>query len=508
MPTGVARLITAAGIAYLVLLAWAVGNTTYDVWGLLIVLPPVGVLGVMFVRHTFRGDLLDLRVILYWGLAAKLLGAGLRYWVGFEAYGGGIDAARYHRYAAVAAAEVWDGTRGITEIFPTGIGTAKMEGTTTLVYMFTGTSQMAGFVTFSFLAFIGTAYFIKAACIAVPDLARKRYAVLAVVAPSLVYWPSSIGKDAVMLFLLGIATYGIARLTTTAAFAGPFVVTLLGLGGTALIRPHLAGIWLAGTFPALLVTLVRGRGPSGGPRQALSRVAMLPVLLIAVIGMAVMASVTVDFLNPDPDDQTGDPTLTSIVEETTRRTAQAGSAFEPPSISSRLEWPLASIRTLTRPLPNEVQGAAQLVTSAEMMIFLGLGVLWWRRVVNVPRLILRNPYVAFAMTTLFLLGLAFSSFANLAVLTRQKSIAIPFMILILCVPEYPQRRHGVPGEQPLGARRPQLTLQNSSTSPSVSAQLDSGGAPASQTARHVSIGPPPGNGTVADDIWDSPSRTT
>jgi hypothetical protein len=508
MPTVGARLITAAGVAYFVLLAWAIGNSTYDVWGLLIVLPPIGVLGTMFVRFTFRDDLSDLRVILYWGLAVKLLGAALRYWVGFEAYGGGIDAARYHRFAAVAASDVWNGTLSLFNIFPSGIGTPKMEGTTTLVYVFTGTSQMAGFVTFSFLAFIGTAYFIKAACIAVPGLARRRYAILGVIAPSLVYWPSSIGKDAVMLFLLGIATYGLARLTTTTAFAGPFLATLLGLSGTALIRPHLAGIWLAGTFPALLVTLIRGRGPSEGARRALSRAAMLPVLLIAVIGMAVMASVTVDYLNPDPDDPTSDPSLTSIVDETARRTSQAGSAFEPPSISSRVGWPYASIRTLIRPLPTEVQGAAQLFTSAEMMVFLGLLVLSWRRVINLPRLLLRNPYVAFAMTTLFLLGLAFSSFANLAVLTRQKSIAIPFMILIVCLPEYPQRHHGLRGEQPLVTRRPQLVAQNSSTSPSASAQLDSGGAPASQTARQVSIGPPPGNGSVADDIWDSPSRIT
>ena len=38
-------------------------------------------------------------------------------------------------------------------------------------------------------------------CIAIPGLERRRYAVLCVLAPSLVYWPSSIGKDALLIWI-------------------------------------------------------------------------------------------------------------------------------------------------------------------------------------------------------------------------------------------------------------------------------------------------------------------
>jgi hypothetical protein len=68
------------------------------------------------------------------------------------------------------------------------------------------------------------------------------------------------------------------------------------------------------------------------------------------------------------------------------------------------------------------------------------------------------------VTTLFLAGLAYSSFANLGVLTRQKSLVFPFMLLVPC----------------LGAARrpaPAHALQNSSISPSSRDQLASGGIP-------------------------------
>jgi len=105
--------------------------------------------------------------------------------------------------------------------------------------------------------------------------------------------------------------------------------------------------------------------------------------------------------------------------------------------------------------------------------------------------------VAFAMTTMFLSGLAFTSFANLAVLARQRSIVVPFMLLIVCVP--PLRRRAEHDPEHLAERE---VLQNNSMSPSVNAQLASGGSPGSFTERQVRTGPPPGNGAkYDDDIW-------
>jgi hypothetical protein len=211
---------------------------------------------------------------------------------------------------------------------------------------------------------------------------------------------------------------------------------------------------------------------------------------------------TVRYLNPGGDDESSGTGITSIIDETSRRTVQAGSAFEPPSIASPANWPYASIRTLTRPLLIEARGAAQLFVALELTIFLGLCALSIRRVLNVPKMVVTNPYMAFAMTTMFLSGLVFTSFANLAILARQKSIVVPFMLLIVCVPPLARRaKQDTKGLTPESLAEDSWELQNSSMSPSVSAQLASGGAPRSFTARQVRTGPPPGSGTN-DDLWD------
>ncbi len=518
------RAVVAVGVGYLLLLSWSMTNATYDVWGLLVAIPPYALLGILLVRRLFRGDLEHLRPIMFAGLVVKLLGAAARYWIGFDVYGG-FDALRYHDYAVDASAEVWAGRINPLEVFPggfSGVGTQFTEGITAFLYIFIGTSLMGGFVAVSLLAYVGTCFFVKAGCVAIPGLAQRKYALLCVLAPSMMYWPSSIGKEAWMMLALGSATYGLALLFTKPAAIAPALIVALGLLGAAMIRPHFVGMWLAGIFPALLVALVRGRPTAEGEAsRPVDRILLIPVILIAAVGLAVVAKVAVDYLQPDDRllEDGESASITDIIEETGRRTEQAGSAFEPPSISSPAMWPYASVRTLTRPLPFEVRGAAQLMAGAEMAIYLLMCAWSWRRVVNVPKLIVKLPYMAFAMTTMFLGGLAYTSFANLAVLARQRSLVFPFMLLLVCVPPIisrrreaapPERHHddeiwaaradeaifaGAAAVEPLGVD------QNSSMSPSSTAQLESGGGPASLTARQVSTGPPPGKRLKPEDIW-------
>ncbi len=236
--------VIACGLSYLVLLGWAMSNTSYDVWGAVVVVPIYGVLGIVLVRRMFQGELAPLATPMAWGLLFKLGGSLVRHWVGFEAYGG-VDAGRYHDYGADVATRVWSGEASIVTALPQGQSTRFLENFTAFVYTLTGPSQIAGFVTFSLLAYIGVAFTVKAAAIAVPGLAAKRYAWLCVLFPTIVYWPSSIGKEAAMMLGLGLATYGIAALLTYGRWGSSLLITFAGLGFAALIRPHIAGIWVA-----------------------------------------------------------------------------------------------------------------------------------------------------------------------------------------------------------------------------------------------------------------------
>ena len=219
---------------------------------------------------------------------------------------------------------------------------------------------------------------------------------------------------------------------------------------------------------------------------------MLVVIGVAAIGLVVLSQAAIRYL-PSLGDDEG---ITGIVSETTRRTAQARSSFDPPDITNPLNWPYASVRTLTRPLLVEARGAAQLFTALEMTLLIGLAIVSYRRLLHIPKLVLNVPFVTFAMTTLLVMGMALSSFGNLGILARQKALVFPFLLLVVCLPALPRRPEHAPPDD----------LQNSSTSPSVSPQLLSGGMPGSLTARQVSTGPPPGNGTNPDDDLWAPRR--
>jgi len=434
----------AVGVVYLTLIVVAMNSLSFDIWGALLLIPIYGVLGFALINTMFPGPLAGVRKALYWGLGLKLVGAAARYWVGFEAYEGGIDAAAYHQLAREEAGEIWSGERPFFDAIPSGTGTEFTEAVTAFLYTVTGGSQLAGFVTFSFLAFVGVACFVRAALTALPDMAAHKYAWLCAIAPSLVYWPSSIGKEALVIFGLGTGTLGIARLVSGGRRLPALALMLCGLGFAGLVRPHMAGIWIAATLPALVLSVIRGTGTADGRRGG--RLGLALVLLGSAVGLAIIAGFTLRFLQPRPD---GDQTLTELFAETTRRTSQAGSNFVPPAIDSPRQWPFAIVRTLLRPLPFEARGLAQLVSATEIVALLAVYAYSWKRVKRVLAMVTANPYVLFAVTAVALTGLAFASFANLGVLTRQKSLLFPLLLLIPCLPlapsaVAPRQKSGLP----------------------------------------------------------------
>jgi hypothetical protein len=97
-------------------------------------------------------------------------------------------------------------------------------------------------------------------------------------------------------------------------------------------------------------------------------------------------------------------------------------------------------------LPNEASGLLQLLSAAEMTVFIGLCLVSWRRLLALPRAVMTTPYLAFAVSVLFMAGLAYSSFANLGILTRQKSLVFPLLLLIPCLPPLGSRADGDVGE--------------------------------------------------------------
>ena len=435
---------------YLVGISWAMSNLSWDLWGALIYAPLLTLATILLARRMFTGVLQPVVAAIAVGFVVKVAGAMARYWVAFTAYGGASDSVRYHDAGSLKAGLFWSRQIDVWALVPSGSNTVFVEGVAGLVYSFIGTSQLAAFVVFAWFGYVGVMCFIKAACVSVPGLAQRRYAWLCVLMPSVVYWPASLGKESLMIFGLGLGSLGVARLFERGGFLRGLVLTLIGFGFVGFIRPHIAGVFIAGVLPGLMVAFRQPTTADSGGAPKRNRFVLFLAISVALVAVVFVASLALTFLEPpktDGEDASGGVGgVTAILEETTRRSEIGGSSFQPPSIANPVMWPYAAVRTLTRPLPFEASGLFQLISAAEMSVLLGMCAYWWRPLRGLRRSVVRIPYITYSMVVLFMGGLVYTSFANLGILTRQKSLLLPLLLLLPCLPLPPERRGGTAQE--------------------------------------------------------------
>ena len=123
-----------------------------------------------------------------------MLGTLGRYYVAYVVYDGATDAERYNLAAAFQYRSWREGV--VTWDLATARGTQYMELITTAVYTVIGPTTLAAFFVYSAFAFWGVYLLYRAFRVALPDGDHRRYAYLVFLLPSMLYWPSSIGKEA------------------------------------------------------------------------------------------------------------------------------------------------------------------------------------------------------------------------------------------------------------------------------------------------------------------------
>jgi hypothetical protein len=412
--------------AVLVALSYGMNHTSYIVWGGFWVAPVLLILSLPVASRAARldGDAIG-RIVLV-AAAVKVVAAPLlRYWMAFNLYGGSADAALYHRSGAVLAPLFRHGIyRDLGEIS----GTRFLEILTGQVYAVTGPTRLGGFMVFSWFSFLGLYLFYRAFRIAYPDGDGRRYALLVFFFPTLLFWPSSIGKEAFMVLVLGAAALGAAQL-----LAGRFrglVWLALGLWGAAVMRPHMALIVGAGLVVAALLTVLRGG--SHGHRRQRGRLGGAVLLLALLLAGSTLIGVAENFLGLD---SLNTQTAQEQLDETTRRSGEGGSTFTTFSPNNPLGFVLSGVTVLFRPFPLEVRNAQAMLTSLEGLGLLALVVVSLRRLVRLPLEVLRRPYVAFALVYTFAFIYAFSSLGNFGILARQRSQLLPVLFVVLCIPK-------------------------------------------------------------------------
>lgn len=399
-----------------------------DATGILVIGPALFLISLPIFARRARLDG-DRRIfwLLVVALLVKFVGSVVRYYVAFDVYSGVADAAGYHD-AGIHIAE-----RFQAGIFDTGLDSLSdtnfIKLLTGIVYAFIGPSGLGGFLVFSWMGFWGLYLFSRAFVLAVPEGRAWSYSKLIFFLPSLVFWPSSVGKEAWMMLTLGLAAWGAARLLTGRMWRN-LILTGSALWLAAIVRPHVAGLLALALAAGYLFRRPRRDSPGFAPMAKWMGLAVVGVLAFLLLVR------TDDFLERAAIRTEGG--VTNVLRQTTERTSQGGSSFVPSILESPTRAPIAAATVLFRPFIFEVENARALAASLETTFLLLLCLVRWRWILAALASIRRQPYVAMAFAYTGLFVLAFSGFANFGLLARERTQMLPLLLILVCVP--PRRR--------------------------------------------------------------------
>jgi hypothetical protein len=330
---------------------------------------------------------------------------------------------RLYHYAADMAHYVWNAEGYATTFQQTGaltipdplLGTNFISFLLQCLFVVTGISLPVAMIIFASLSFWGTYFIYRAFSISFPE--SKRFDLLATLIfllPSCVFWTASIGKDAVVMLGLGVATLGFAKLHHRAGVPG-YLFLAAGLAIVMTVRPHMAGIVaIAMIFPYLFGP--NRTGLSGVAIKAFGIPALVTLTWFLVAKGATYAEIQ-DFSE----------SRSTLVHLAASNAALGGSTYGG-SLTARLA--LAPF-LLIRPFPFEVYNFQAAFASLEG---LGLLAMFWRRrkiLYQSLRHIRSSPFAMFLVlyTVEFTIIYAAAT-TNFGLLNRQRVMLIPFTVML------------------------------------------------------------------------------
>ena len=386
----------------------------------------------------------QVKLLVYAALILRVIGAWLRYTILYDFYDGVGDATGYYRRGLAFAdrfwqldfspfydstlwlrAEKWWGTNFVS--FPSGI-----------VLTAIGPSMRGEFLAFSLIGFLGLVCFAVAFRRAYPNVPVWRYALWIWLFPSLWYWPSSVGKESIVLFGLGLVALGFVgrgrSISWVPLIAGMFLIFA--------IRPQVAAVAM------LAIVLAQWLSLSGGWTVA----KMAQGILILAVGLGGIWY-SMETIGVGGFDAEG---VESYMDERARRSGGDGSGIEAAGRSIG-GVPLAVINILSRPFIWEASNIMMLVSALEILGF--WGIMWYRRrnLVNALRSWRSDRFlrlaVPFALMYTITLGMVI---ANLGILARQRVFLFPFLFLLI---EALPKAHTAVRHASRPVRRPQLARE-------------------------------------------------
>jgi hypothetical protein len=347
-------------------------------------------------------------------LVIHLLAAPLQIWAVNHLYGGVADYTRYiYRGAAMASS-----FRHFNFTLPPGLGGIVDNGSISIVaaglFALVGINQTAAFLIMSFLSFIGAG--------------NRRYGYLVFFLPSLIFWTADVSKEAIMIFLLGLLTYGCAQVLARKGGFRAWLLILAACAGSVFIRPNEMLLVLGGVTIAMIF-----RPSSASAKFEPARRTASLVLLSALVGVVMF--LTLHFL----PGLHGSVNLSSI----NQNNQGPGSGFGSSGVAysqSPLYFPKDVYVVLFDPLPFDAHGGGEKFQALENLVLLVMLVVGLRSLRILPRAAFGRPYLIMCFVYVLSFCYFFASLGNLGLIAREATVMVPLYLVLLCIPRGPRHR--------------------------------------------------------------------
>lgn len=288
------------------------------------------------------------------------------------------------------------------------------------------TSRIAGFVLFvigpslegAFLVFAILGYF-GLVCIwlaydrSFPHGNSTLFLAWIVLFPSLWFWPTSLGKDALVLFGIGLFTMGFSGRSGTKNW----IPMLLGVATVFAIRPQVAAVLVFAAGAGQWLSITR----RGGTRSVFQGITVLclGLLTLALAGGAL----GIEMFNPDE--------VEHYLVTSAQLSSTGGSSLDVDQ-SDGLPKLMAPVNTLLRPFLWEAKSPTALVAALEVLL-MWLLIVWNRQRLrsfvrqhrNIP---LFWMAIGFSVVYAVALGMSVS---NLGIIARQRIHILPFVFMLI-----------------------------------------------------------------------------
>lgn len=382
--------------------------------GLIVLIVLIGLVAIVIAQSPLPKSL---RLLILAGLLMRLVGAMTRFLVLVFYYGVG-DATTYFRRGVLMAdffqnldwTPITDSQYWFSQSW---WGTTFMYWASGFVISFIGPTILGEFIVFSLLSFLGLVAFVVAFKRSFPAVPFTRYARWVWLLPSLWFWPSSVGKEALVLLGLGLATLGVVGRRGRIHW----IPLAFGSALMFMIRPQMAALFLLVAFVAYWL----GQGKRWTPGKTLQGVVVAVVSLSVVyVGLSTTGMESFDFAG-----------MEDYVATEGGREVGGGSSIEAPAMSP-LGLPVAIINVLFRPFPWEAGNIMMLMSSLEIVLLWGLILFRRRQLLESLRGWRRSRLLCLAGAFILVYSISFGmTVSNLGIIARQRIFVFPFLFVFL-----------------------------------------------------------------------------